>query len=219
MTRPAVLFDLDGTLVDSLGDIAGAMNDALVAVGRPPHPVEAYRRMVGDGLEMLARRALGPEHTALLADAIAVYRARYDARLDATTRPYDGVLALLEALVARDVPLGVLSNKPHAATLEVVRRLLPAPFVVVLGERPGVPRKPDPAGALEAARALGAAPADVLFAGDTATDLRTAVAAGMVPIGCLWGFRDEAELRAAGARHLLRAPGELLALATPRARA
>src|SRR5262245_26045010 len=122
----AVLFDLDGTLADTLGDIASAMNDALADAGLAPHPPEAYRRFVGDGVGMLARRVLGRGREALADDLVARFRQLYGGRLVRETRPYPGVVALLEALRARDLPLAVLSNKPHDATVTIVEALFGA---------------------------------------------------------------------------------------------
>lgn len=203
MPDRAFLFDLDGTLVDSLADLAETTNEVLAALGHPTHPEDAYRRFVGDGVRALIERAL-PAEAGDPAPVVERFRALYAARMTRKTRPFDGVPALLAGLRRRGVPIGVLSNKPHDATRALVAELFPeAPFAVVLGARPDVPRKPDPAGALEAAAHLGVAPASTGFVGDTSTDMRTAVAAGMVPIGVTWGFRDEAELRDSGARHLV----------------
>jgi phosphoglycolate phosphatase len=207
----AIIFDLDGTLVDSLEDIGAAMNEALVEQGHAPHPLEDYRRFVGDGVHGLAERALPASGDR---DAtVALFRRRYAARLLATTRPYGGIPELLDALVARGVPMSVVTNKPEPAARELMMRLFARwPWAAVVGDRPGLPKKPDPTGALEAARAMRVAPADTLFLGDTDTDMRTAHAAGMVPVGALWGFRPRAELEAARARHLIGAPGDALAL-------
>ena len=206
-----MIFDLDGTLADSLSDIGGAMNEALLARGLSAHPLEAYRQFVGEGVEVLAQRAAPGLAPAAITGLVDAYRARYAARIDAQTRPYDGVPAMLDALVAARVPLAVLSNKRDDFTLELVRRLFGRwPFADVRGERVGVPRKPDPTAALEIALSFGVPPADCAFVGDTAIDIRTALAAKMIPIGVLWGFRGADELRAAGARRLLSHPRELL---------
>ena len=207
----AGIFDLDGTLVDSIGDIGGAMNAALAAHGLPQHPIDAYRRFVGDGVQKLVERALGGRGE--LAEAVlAEYRREYAERLLATTVPYPGVLDAVDALADRGIALAVLSNKPQLATQRIVAALFPGRFRVVLGERTGVPRKPDPAAALEIAAALDVAPAATAFVGDTAVDMRTAVAAGMHPIGVLWGFRGRDEITAAGARDVIAAATELVAL-------
>ncbi len=210
----AVVFDLDGTLVDSLRDIARAANAVLGRFGFPPHPEGAYRRFVGDGMEMLVRRIVPPGRAEDdVARVLAALRDEYRRRSLETTRPYPGVPELLDGLAARGVPFAVVTNKPHEPAVEMVRALLgPWPFRAVIGAGPDTPRKPDPTGALRAARILGVRPEECLYLGDTATDMETARAAGMVPVGALWGFRDEAELRAAGAVHLLRRPEDLLAL-------
>ena len=207
----AVLFDLDGTLADSLGDIGGAMNEALAARGLTPHTPAEYRQFVGEGVEVLARRAAPSLRETELAALVVEYRARYAARIDSQTRPYEGVPAMLDALVAARVPIAVLSNKRHDFTVELVRRLFGRwPFVEVRGEREKTPRKPDPTVALEIARELRVAPGECAFVGDTGIDIATAVAAGMIPIGVLWGFREKDELVAAGASRLLAHPRELL---------
>ena len=207
----AVVFDLDGTLADSLGDIGGAMNDALAALGLPPHSMAAYRLFVGEGVSMLARRAAPAFSPAQVERLVEAYRARYAERIDLQTRPYPGVPQLLDALVAQRLPLAILSNKREDFTVELVRRLFSRwPFVVVRGERVGAPRKPDPTAALEISRALGVPPARCAFVGDTAIDILTAVASGMQPIGVLWGFRGSEELLSAGATRLLAHPAELL---------
>jgi phosphoglycolate phosphatase len=211
MTVRGLIFDLDGTLLDSLGDIGGAMNEALAARGWPSHPITDYLRMVGEGIEMLARRAApkGEDITGL----VDQYRARYRARMEHETRPYEGVADLLDALAERKVPMAVLSNKKDDFTVELVKRQLARwPFVAVRGEREGVPRKPDPGAALELAAELRLRPSEIAFVGDTPIDVKTALAAGMLPVAVLWGFRTRAELSAAGARHLLTRPGELMAL-------
>jgi GTPase len=210
----AFLFDLDGTLVDSLADIAAAMNEALVEAGLPSHPPDAYRRFVGDGVDALARRAApGLEGDDGRRSAlVARYQAIYEGRLTVATQPYPGVPELVASLRARGLPLAVLSNKPDAATVKLVAALFAAgSFVAARGQRPGVPRKPDPRAALELAAEIGVAPAEIAFVGDTSVDMRTARAAGMVAVGVSWGFRPE-ELRGAGADLVVDDPAALASL-------
>jgi phosphoglycolate phosphatase len=208
----AFIFDLDGTLADTLADIGNAMNGALTDLGLPTHPAGAYRRFVGEGVEVLVRRALPPDRLELTPALTERYLARYAAELIVSTVPYHGVPELLDALVERKMPLGVLSNKPDASTRRMVVELLGRwPFAAVAGRRPEFPRKPDPAAALDLAARLGVAPAEVAFCGDTAVDMQTATAAGMIPIGCAWGFRPE-ELAGAGARHIVKQPMDILGL-------
>ncbi|NUQ01042.1 MAG: HAD family hydrolase, partial [Armatimonadetes bacterium] len=197
MPYRAVLFDLDGTLLNTLADLADSMNTALRGLGHPPHPTDSYRYHVGDGMTNLALRVLPPDQrdAAEVARCVAAMRAEYALRWAAKTRPYDGVLELLDALAERGVARAVLSNKPDEFTQQVVAKLLGRErFDVVMGAQPGWPLKPDPAGALEVARRLGQPPGAVLYLGDTNTDMATAVAAGMHPVGARWGFRPAAEL-------------------------
>ena len=206
-----LIFDLDGTLLDSLADIGGAMNDALTARGWPSHPIDAYLRMVGDGIEVLAKRAAPAGED--VATLVEQYRARYRERMEHETKPYAGVPELLDALASRGVPMAVLSNKRDDFTVELVKRQLGRwPFVAVRGERQGVARKPDPVAALELAAELKLQPAEIGFVGDTPIDVKTAIAAGMTPVAVLWGFRTREELVAAGAGNLLSRPAELMGL-------
>jgi len=213
MTVEALLFDLDGTLVDTLDDITDAMNHVLCAAGLPRHAADAYRRFVGDGVRSLVERALPLAERQRLEEHLEAFRARYGAHLLDRSRPYAGVEATLEALRARGVPMAILSNKPHDATLRVVDALFPAGlFASVLGQRPQVPKKPDPAAALEAAATLARPPERIAFVGDMHVDVQTALAAGMRPVGVAWGFRSADELRRAGAERILARPEDLLAL-------
>ncbi len=210
-----IIFDLDGTLLDTIEDLGDSVNEVLRARGLPEHGYAEYCHLIGDGMEMLVRRSL-PEaqrDDATVAAVLEEYRAAYGRNWAKKSRPYPGVPELLDTLQSRGVPMAVLSNKPQAFTELCVSQLLPGrPFSPVFGQREGVPRKPDPAAALEIAQIRGADPARTLFVGDTNVDIATGARAGMVPVGVLWGFRDEAELRAAGARHLIAEPAELLAL-------
>lgn len=209
-----VLFDLDGTLLNTLLDLANSMNAALSRLGFAGHPVEAYRYFVGDGSEVLARRALPPasrkEET--IARCLAEFLAEYGRRWDENTRPYPGVPELLDGLSERRIRMAILSNKKHELTQLAVTRLLPRwRFDAVAGAKPEVPRKPDPTAALRLIEELRLEPDKVLYLGDTNTDMQTAVGAGMHPVGALWGFRTEEELRASGARSVIARPQDLLA--------
>ena len=208
----AVLFDLDGTLTDTLADIADAMNRALRLHGLPEWPVEAYRYLVGNGAKVLSERC-ERERQELSAAVRQTYQAYYETHNLVQTKPYEGVPEMLQALVDRGIRLAVFSNKPDADTKAVVRHFFPEiPFAVVRGQVEGVPVKPDPTGALAVADEMGLAPGDFLYLGDTAVDMECALAAGMHPVGALWGFRTEEELRQSGAEHLARQPGDLLAI-------
>lgn len=206
----AVVFDLDGTLTNTLDDIADAMNRALRLNGLPEYPVDAYRYMVGNGAKVLAERAAKPcpEKTA---QVLEDYQQYYERHTRVKTQPYPGIPALLRALAARGLKLCVLSNKPHADTVNVVTHFFPdIPWTVIRGQKEGVPVKPDPAGALAILKELGLRAEECLYLGDTSVDMETATRAGMYAVGVLWGFREEKELRESGARLLIREPMELM---------
>jgi phosphoglycolate phosphatase len=216
MDHTAVLFDLDGTLLDTLADIAHASNAAIATLGFPQHPVQAFRYFVGDGIEVLARRILPENHRSDsdVAASLAAINREFGAGLLVETRPYDGISELLSRLAHKSVKLAVVSNKPHEfVTRSVAANFESGLFSAVLGQRKNVPIKPDPTIALEAARLLSVAdPGQCLYVGDSGVDMRTAVNAGMYPVGVLWGFRDADELLANGAKTLIKKPLELLDL-------
>ena len=215
MSYKAALFDMDGTLLDTLADICDAMNAALARDGFPEHELEAYRYFVGNGVVVLAQRTLpeGSRTEKQVKRSVAAFREIYDKNWAVKTRPYPGVEEMLEALEQKNMFLTILSNKPDDYTKMMVDHYFPTRrFQIVLGATPERPRKPDPATALEIAETLGLAPEEFLYLGDTAVDMQTAVAAGMFPVGASWGFRPVRELEENGARKIIHQPGELVAL-------
>jgi phosphoglycolate phosphatase len=208
-----VLFDLDGTLLDTLTDLADAMNRALVKMGFPAHPVEAYKHFVGDGVENEAKRTLPKENLdpETIAKCVELSRAEYHLCWQENTRPYPGIRGLLDELSGRGMPMAVLSNKPDDFTKIMIAKILPDwRFEAVQGALSDVPVKPDPTGALRIARELRIRPDEILYLGDTNTDMKTAVNAGMYPVGCLWGFRSADELTKNGAKFLASRPADVL---------
>lgn len=206
----AIIFDLDGTLADTLDDITDALNTVLVRMGLPPHARTVTVEWVGWGVRHLVAHALPVDAGEWLDDAVADFRAEYATNLIRTTAPYPGVQDLLDALTADGVPLAVLSNKPHDMTQRIIEEVFGRwHFDPVLGKRDGVPGKPDPTSAREIAAHLALPPAQIGFVGDTQVDLATATAAGMVPVGVGWGFRPADALAATGA-HVVATPAELL---------
>jgi phosphoglycolate phosphatase len=211
----AVLFDLDGTLLDTLEDLATAANRALAGRSLPGHPQSAYRHFVGDGLRSLVERILPePQRGAEEVQAtMAAFEQEYARNWNERTAPYPGIAPMLDRLTEAGLRLAILSNKPDEFTRLCVERLLPNwTFAPLFGQRPGMPKKPDPTAALAIAMHLRLDPTAVLYVGDTATDMRTAQAAGMDSVGVLWGFRSGEELRQAGARWLIAEPDELLSI-------
>lgn len=212
MMVKAALFDLDGTLTNTLSDIASAMNRSLRLHGLPEFSVNDYRYLVGDGVRKLAERACRGQ-TALEDSVRAEYQAYYRDHAQEQTAPYDGVEGMLEQLRRQGIRLAVFSNKPHADTCTVVKHYFPdVDFEVVRGQVEGTPVKPDPAGALAIAEEMGLKPEEFVYLGDTATDMRCAENAGMRPIGVLWGFRTAEELLESGAQALIEHPSQLMGL-------
>ncbi|MDR2611302.1 MAG: HAD family hydrolase [Deltaproteobacteria bacterium] len=208
---PAAIFDLDGTLLDTLPDLHGALNRTLAAFGMPGHTPEGCRALVGHGIARLVRDALpeGRRGDGALLDAMrARFREDYREHQLDLTRPYPGITGLLERLRGEGWPLAVLSNKDHDNACAVVGHFFPGVFAATLGPTRERPPKPDPRGALEAAAILGRAPVDVCYLGDSEVDMGLAVTCGFVPIGVTWGFRPAGTVRAAGARYLIDSPGE-----------
>lgn len=215
MPYKAILFDLDGTLLNTLDDLGDAANRVLAAKGFPTHTLDEYRYFIGDGTAMLITRALPEEQRSddTIRACLEAFRQDYARNWKAKTKPYDGVTEMLEELAARGLKMAVLSNKSHEFTKRCVADLLPEwTFDVVLGQRSSVPLKPDPAGALEVAKRLNIPPPEFLYLGDSAVDMKTAIAAGMFPVGVLWGFRPAQELRENGAQALIERPSEVLNL-------
>jgi phosphoglycolate phosphatase len=211
--QPVLIFDLDGTLVDSLPGIAASLNRALESLGQAVHVTAAIRGFIGNGSLELARRALpegAPDELACrLEDA---FKQDYAVTWPEGTAPYPGIPECLARIAAAGVRMAVLSNKPHPFTVEIVARLFPGvAFDLVLGQRPETPRKPDPEAALQIARHWGMAAENCRFIGDSTIDLATARAAGMTAVAVAWGYHDGAALEAAGAAVLVKEVAELAA--------
>lgn len=192
MTK-ALVFDLDGTLVDSLPGIAMSLNRALLAAGLATHSEEKVRTFIGDGAEMLVKRAVGIEvHRA--EEVLAMFREAYATDWKAGTVPYAGIAEMLHALKEADISLAVLSNKPHAFTVEIVDALFPGVFAYVIGQRAGIPHKPDPAGLHLLLSEAGWGAGEVRMIGDSVMDIQTARAAGVGDVAVTWGYHDRAAL-------------------------
>ena len=208
----AILFDLDGTLVNSIYDIAAAMNYALESLGQPTFATEQYYKMVGNGMKNLCRRALAADRQDLLEELLKRYNARYLAHCCDETRVYDGVPQLLRELKSRGYKLALITNKPAGQAKNVMDTLLPdVPLDVIWGQQPPFAVKPDPAVYFHVCKLLGVRPEETVYCGDSDVDILFAHNAGAKGLGCLWGFRGEAELMAAGADLLAGAPLEILA--------
>ncbi|MCI9193081.1 MAG: HAD family hydrolase [Acutalibacter muris] len=213
MPYSACIFDLDGTLADTLHSIAHFGNGTLEAFGYPPiDPIE-YKQLVGNGADLLMRRMLARVGAKLSEEELKRFRAEYDRRYAddpmALVGAYPGLPYMLPRLRESGMKLGVLSNKPDDMTRAIVAGLYPGIFHAVHGQREGIPTKPDPAAVLALAEELGASPGGVLYIGDSGVDMDTAKNAGMDSCGVLWGFRSKEELLEHGAMYLAGDPAEL----------
>ncbi len=215
MKFKAVIFDLDGTLLNTLDDIADSMNSVLSALGHPTHDVELYRYFVGDGFRNLVVRTL-PEkmrNDAYIDNCFFAVREEYAKRWSNKTKAYNGIHEMLDRFSDKGLKMSVLSNKSDDFVKLMVNQLLSDwDFYPAFGERSGIAKKPDPAGAIEIAQILGITPEECLYMGDTGVDMRTASAAGMFAVGVLWGFREADELLSSGAKVLIKEPMEVFKL-------
>ena len=194
--KQLIIFDLDGTLLDTLEDLSVAVNHALELRGLPLHTVEEYRLMVGHGVRNLVQQALpvGADD-AFIDSALADFKSYYQAHIDVHTRPYPGIPELLSALNEAGVKLAVASNKFQEGAEYLIRRFFPGiPFVAILGNRPGYPLKPDPEIVQEILRQADVAPEDALLVGDSPTDMRTAANGGIEALAVTWGYSSAEEL-------------------------
>ena len=215
MAFEGVLFDLDGTLADTLADIASSMNRVLQAHGYSVHPEEDYKLLVGRGLENLVTQALPVDSRLpfVISACLSEMIEDYEANCLVKTCLYDGIEELLRELTLLGRPFSLFSNKAEPLTHKIVNHLMDEKrFVRVMGARPDFPKKPDPAGALLISNEMGILPGNMVYMGDSDIDMITANRAGMFAVGVLWGFRSGEELLANGAAVLLNKPVELLTL-------
>ena len=212
VTQHPLIFDLDGTLVDSLPGIAGSLNRSLAGLDLPVHSLAAIRRFIGDGSWVLAKRAApvgAPD--SLIEQVEAAFKRDYGQSWPLETTPYPGIIDLLGQLNERGIPLAVLSNKPHPFTLAMVEAIFPqGTFAAVLGQRAGVPHKPDPTGLREIAAQLGVNPAACWMIGDSTMDLATARNSGARAMAVTWGYHDREDLLAAAPEAVIDTPAGLL---------
>ena len=204
------IFDLDGTLADTLEDLADAVNYGLSALGCPPHPLESFKQMVGDGASLLCWRALPEDRKELADELYKGFSSEYESRHLNKSRLYDGISETVAALRDAGVTLAVATNKPHDAAVKIIAGLLPdAGFITVLGSCADRPKKPDPTIIREILAGLPAEDNTVYMIGDSNVDVRTAKNAGIISIGCAWGFRGSAELIAENADFIAEKPQDI----------
>lgn len=212
MNNKVIIFDLDGTLLDSLDDIVISVNRVLEKLDLPTHKNEAFREFVGDGARMLMQRALPQNSDKDTIDkALDLFTQIYSKTIHENTKPYDGIYEMLEALKNQGVILNLLSNKPQQFTRKYYDKFFTQfGFTYVYGQSDQHPKKPDPTTALKIAQNLQVDPSEIYFIGDTTTDILTAKNAGMKSIGVVWGIRDKNELITNGANHIINKPKEIL---------
>lgn len=213
MPCDAILFDLDGTLLDSLKDLADAVNHALAVQGLPLRSLEEIRAFVGSGVRKLVERSagFGPDDTRY-AHLFENFRSYYAVHCGDATAPYPGIPELLRGLKARGFRLAVVSNKQDPEVRALVERHFPGIFTAVAGERPGVPRKPAPAPVMNVLAELGTDRSRALYVGDSDVDARTAANAGVELAAVTWGYRTVEQLRKAGASRFIDTPEQLLGI-------
>jgi phosphoglycolate phosphatase len=212
MNNKAIIFDLDGTLIDSLEDIAVCMNQVLKELNLPTHKIDDYKYFVGGGISILVENALDKntsDETKVL--VTEKFKIVYDQKLHAKTLPYDGIYDLLDELKRLDFKIGILSNKPHEFTIAYAKNLFSKYDIKeVHGQKSHIAKKPDPIAAIQIAQSFDVPCEEVYFVGDTMVDMQTAVNAKMIGIGVLWGFRDEEELMSNGATFVVKHPLDIL---------
>ena len=211
MQKKAVIFDLDGTLIDSIQDIALCTNQVLEKLGHKTHPLDAYQNFVGDGALMLISNALQDNVSEkTIEKALELFKNIYGDKIHKNTKPYIGIYEMLDSIKHIDLHLTILSNKPHPFTVEFINHFFKDyPFVEVHGQKEDVPKKPHPQGALNIAKSLNLDPKDIIFVGDTPTDIKTAKNAGMYSVGVSWGYRGVEELQEAQADIIAKDPQHL----------
>ena len=213
MQVSTVIFDLDGTLIDTLEDLAQAVNVAVAAAGFPQLTAEEVRMRIGHGVRNLLAQAMPAGTEAAIIDTgLATMKAYYEQHLTVYTHPYAGIPEILRAIRQAGVQTAVLSNKYDAGAKMLVEHFFPGEIDFTLGERVEVPRKPDPTAVFEILETLHADPAATIYVGDSATDMQTAKNAGLFAVGVTWGFRDRADLVRGGADVVIDHPNELLPL-------
>ncbi len=209
--KKTVIFDLDGTLIDSLEDIAVCMNQVLEELNLPTHKIDDYKYFVGGGISILVDNALNGYSEDIKEEVTKRFKIIYDQKLHLKTKPYAGIYELLDELVKLDCNIGILSNKPHEFTIAYANSLFSKYNIKeVHGQKSDVPKKPDPIAAINIANSFEVPCEEVYFVGDTMVDMQTAVNAKMIGVGVLWGFRDEEELLDNGANFIIKHPLDLL---------
>ncbi len=210
MKITTVIFDLDGTLLDTLGDLTDAVNYALTAYEMPQRSIDEIRQFVGNGIRRLMQRAVpngekNPDFEAVF----STFRSYYDVHCNDKTKPYEGIMELIDALKERNTRLAIVSNKVDSAVQTLNKRYFPQ-IAVAVGDREELRRKPAPDSVFTAMNALGAKRAETLYVGDSEVDIETAQNAGIKCASVLWGFRNREQLTKSGAQILLEQPFELL---------
>lgn len=212
-----VIFDMDGTILDTLQDLADSTNHLLRSHGFPEHPLDAYRYFVGNGIKKLIERAI-PESERTPEKIETFYKEflpYYEIHKEDKTKPYPGIMKLLQELQNMGIATAVASNKIQSAMLPLTNHYFPGiRFAAVLGSRDGIPPKPHPSIVEDIIYKTGVQKSEVLYAGDTAVDMQTAFNAGVRKIGVLWGFRTREELEASGADFIIEKPEEILDILT-----
>ncbi|MFR5252381.1 MAG: HAD family hydrolase [Butyricicoccus sp.] len=214
MKMTTAIFDLDGTLLNSLGDLCDSVTYAVEKHGFPPVSMEQTRIRIGNGVRKLVERSIPEESRTdeMIDICLADFRAFYGEHMMNRTHPYEGIVSVLETLKENGVTVGVLSNKYDSAAKALIEHYFGDLVYITYGERPNIPRKPDPTSVLQLLDELGGDKETTLYIGDSATDMQTAVNAGLTAIGVAWGFRSAEELRASGADALAYEPSDLLPL-------
>ncbi len=213
----ACIFDLDGTLTDTLDSLTFSVNESLQEMKLPKITEDQCRLFVGNGARVLMEKALeaaGADPAERIEEAMEVYGRIFDANCTYHVIPYEGIREMLDTLKNGNVSLAVLSNKPHRQTVHVVESIFGTGyFQQIQGQQEGIPRKPDPTAVLQTAKKLHVRPEETLYVGDSEVDIATGNAANMKTIGVTWGFRSREALKEAGAKWIVDTPGEIAAMA------